>query len=219
MFFAFVSLRLTLIYQHEIVSMLNTPKKSRGRIGPLRGPDLPRGQYFGDRCSIPMVGKMRLADMFCVALLPEYLKLIARCYHIFNVLFRLSMCLQEFVLPNSLRDLMQVIICETCTLEWTVFDTRNWFCGWLMFLVFCQWLFCWTSLLSPALYKLKAASCLYSRRSFSNTKNVAPPMIVCLDRNVRHVIAQLALERSCTLPSISHGLLQNIYNVWRHHRK
>ena len=47
---------------------------------------------------------------------------------------------------------MQVILCKTCIVYRTVFDTTNWFCGSLVFLLFSQWLFCWTSLPIPALF-------------------------------------------------------------------
>jgi len=32
-------------------------------------------------------------------------------------------------MPTSLRDLLQVVLCTTSIVYWTVFDTTNWFCG------------------------------------------------------------------------------------------
>jgi len=39
-----------------------------------------------------------------------------------------------------------VILCKTCILYCICIDTTDWLCGSLVFLVFCKWLFGWTSL-------------------------------------------------------------------------
>jgi len=43
------------------------------------------------------------------------------------------------VVKDSTR-FVYVVLCKTCIVYWTAFDTTNWFCGSLLFLVFCQWL-------------------------------------------------------------------------------
>jgi len=51
----------------------------------------------------------------------------------------------------SYWQLLYIIWCKTCI--FTVFVlTTNWLCGSLVFLVFCKWLFYWTSLPTPGLY-------------------------------------------------------------------
>ena len=45
----------------------------------------------------------------------------------------------------------RAFFCKTYILHHICIDTTNWFCGSLVFLFFCKWLFCWTSLPIPGL--------------------------------------------------------------------
>jgi len=45
--------------------------------------------------------------------------------------------------------LLQIILFKTCIFYGICTDTTNWFCGSLVFLVFCKWLHLWTSLSTP----------------------------------------------------------------------
>jgi len=73
---------------------------------------------YRNHCFITIVNKLRRADMFCVALQVEqqYLKWIATCRLIFNFCFiyQCAYTSSYVQLSRSLRDLMHVILCETC---------------------------------------------------------------------------------------------------------
>jgi len=47
---------------------------------------------------------------------------------------------------TSYRLSLHIIQCETCIHYRVCIDTTNWFCGSLVFLLFCKWPFHWTSL-------------------------------------------------------------------------
>jgi len=53
---------------------------------------------------------------------------------------------------NSIPTITVHHLCKTCILYRICVDTTKWFCGSLVFLIFCKWLFHWTSLLTPGLY-------------------------------------------------------------------
>ena len=97
----------------------------------------------------------------------QYLKLITSCRLIFDVCFMYQCVYTNSwgYLPRSLRDLSRSFYVK-------LFATTNCFCGSLVSLVCCKWLFHWTTLTTPA--NKKHAECL-STQKISDFKILQSP--------------------------------------------